>query len=288
MIWKSNRIQDVQSAYRKKLSTVFDQNEARAMVNVLFEDFFDISSMDIVRDPDALLNESEMLQLHLAVKQLLLQVPIQHITGIGYFFGRRFKVGPEVLIPRPETEELLKLILDESGANEPLKILDIGTGSACLPISLALERPNAKISASELSSNALEIARFNAAQHGVELHFIQDDVLQPDWSLYEDNLDVILSNPPYIRPSEKQLMKENVVGFEPHLALFVPEHDPLLFYRAIVLLAQKKLKNGGRIYFEINEAFGRETCALLQEHGFQDIRLRKDLFERDRIVAARK
>ena len=286
MIWKSNRIQDVQSAYRKKLSTAFDQNEARAMVNVLFEDFFGISSMDIVRDPDALLNESEMLRLHHAAKQLLLQVPIQHITGIGHFFGRSFKVGPEVLIPRPETEELLKLVLDESSANEPLKILDIGTGSACLPISLALERPNAKISASELSSKALEIARFNAAKQGVELHFIQDDVLQPDWALYEDDLDIILSNPPYIRPSEKQLMKENVLGFEPHLALFVPEDDPLLFYRAIVLLAKKKLKNGGRIYFEINEAFGRETCALLQGHGFQDIRLRKDLFDRDRIVAA--
>ncbi len=288
MIWKSNKYADVRRAYEGKLQQKYDLEESKAMVFRLFEDLLSIPKLELLSNPAALLNESEMLQLHHAVKKLMLDVPLQHISGFADFYGRRFFVSPDVLIPRPETEELLLMVKKSAAKMDHPRILDIGTGSGCLATSLALELADARVFASDISEKALEMARSNAETLSAAVCFFRDDVLNPDMEKYPLELDVVLSNPPYVRPSEKALMQENVKAFEPELALYAPEDNPLAFYKNISELAYKLLKNNGLLFFEINEAFGAETAGLVQKSGFAEVQVHLDLFGKDRLISAKK
>ncbi|MFM6976618.1 MAG: peptide chain release factor N(5)-glutamine methyltransferase [Sphingobacteriaceae bacterium] len=212
--------------------------------------------------------------------------PIQYILGETEFFGLRFKVNPSVLIPRPETEELVQWILDSLPSDGEVALLDIGTGSGCIPIALKHQLPQAKIFALDISETALATAKMNAEANRTAIQFIQQDILNPSDDLFAEKLDVIVSNPPYVRVAEQSLMRSNVLAFEPHTALFVPDDDALIFYERIADFALKNLKPGGLLFFEINEYLGEQTVELIDHKGFKNIELRKDFLGRDRMVKA--
>lgn len=212
--------------------------------------------------------------------RLAQQEPIQHILGYGVFYGRDFEVGPAVLIPRPETEELVHWVLSLHKAGDTL--LDIGTGSGCIPITLAAEGKFEQIAGLDVSVDAIQIANNNARRHDVKINWILGDILIGDIPL--SGLDFVVSNPPYIREQERKEMQPNVLNYEPGLALFVADDDPLLFYRRIALLALERLRPGGHLLFEINEAFGKEMKELLAGMGYIHIELRKDMQGKDRMI----
>ena len=212
--------------------------------------------------------------------------PIQYILGTTSFFGLEFKVDTNVLIPRPETEELVAWILKQADSSQPLKILDIGSGSGCIAVSLAKHFPNADVYALDVSPAALEMAQYNAQQNGVQLNGIQANVLE--WENTELQFDIIVSNPPYVRESEKERMAPNVLEHEPHLALFVENNNPLVFYQAIVALSKQALKKQGLLYFEINEYLGEETKALFSSDDFENVQLKTDVFGKNRMMRASK
>ncbi|MEM6802483.1 MAG: peptide chain release factor N(5)-glutamine methyltransferase [Bacteroidota bacterium] len=240
------------------------------------------------------LSEAEMELLNGRVKRLLSHEPIQYILGKGHFYGRDFFLTPDVLIPRRETEELLVWVRDsirkEAHFANP-RILDIGTGSGCLPISLELELKEkgieSSISAMDISSQALEIAKRNAAHFHAQAHFFEGDILTMDADSFGE-WEVILSNPPYVPESEKALISQRVKAHEPGLALFVPDDDPLKFYKKITDLASSNLSKGGFLFFEIHEDFGEEMIQLLQEKGFREVLLKKDMQGKDRMLRGRK
>jgi len=230
----------------------------------------------------------QLFKIH---EQLIQGKPLQYILGETEFYDLTFKVNPNVLIPRPETEELVDWALITSriinGETEVLKILDIGTGSGCIPISIKKYIPLADITALDISELALSTARQNADLNQAEINLIHDDILNPsNLELINTNYDIILSNPPYVTDSEKDQMLDNVLKHEPHNALFVPNNDPLLFYRAIADFALDHLKINGFLFLEINEKFGRETVYLLNEKGFKEIELRQDMSGKDRMIRA--
>ncbi len=218
------------------------------------------------------------------IKQIVFDLktkkPLQYILGETEFYGLKFKVNEHTLIPRPETEELVDWILQEDFKSA----LDIGTGSGCIPISLA-KNSKAILSAIDVSENALKVAKENAEMNDVKINFIQQDILKVDAL---PKVDLIVSNPPYVLDTEKKLMMANVLDHEPHLALFVPNDNPLLFYKKIADLADKSLVKGGKLFFEINEQFGQETIAILSDYGFVNIELKKDINDKDRMIKAMK
>lgn len=235
--------------------------------------------------PNITITKDEEQPLFEALSSLKLNKPIQHIIGTAHFMDLDFDVNEHVLIPRPETEELVRWILEDFENNEEsLRILDMGTGSGCIPISLGKNLKNANIHALDISLEALKVAKKNAELHQVEVQFIEADMLvNPNIDL---EFDLIVSNPPYVRDLEKKEMHGNVLNHEPHLALFVSDDDPLIFYRNIVLFCERHLKMSGCLYLEINQYLGKEMVALLQEHNFSEIELRKDMFGNDRMVKA--
>ena len=218
------------------------------------------------------------------IRRLKKNEPIQYIIGVESFCGLTFEVNPSVLIPRPETQELVGWIAGDCEGKEACRILDIGTGSGCIPVSLAHRLPKAEVESWDISEDALQVARRNAERNGVEVLFRQKDVLKasPDEARY----DVIVSNPPYIAEKEKVDMEANVLDWEPSIALFVPDEDPLLFYRKIAQLGCSMLKEGGALYFEINRAYGQETIQMLEAMGYKEIELRKDSWGNDRMMKA--
>ncbi len=266
--------------YSLRLQTLYSQQEAESLTFWLLEHFLGMRRMDILQDKQVAPNPA----LAEAVIQLEKGHPIQYITGHAPFYGRDFHVNPSVLIPRHETEELVHLIASEN-QHKGLHVLDLGTGSGCIPVTLALEMDRPVITAVDVSDAALEVAKRNAEKHAKEpVNFVRCNVLQEELPVI--GLDIIVSNPPYVRESEKAHMHVNVLDHEPHLALFVPEDDPLVFYRVIASKGKRALKPGGKLYFEINEALGAEVVALLTRLGYQDIILRQDLNGRDRMVRA--
>lgn len=284
MQWKTNKLIDLKKQYADELYPIYGKHESDAMLTILIERFFQISKLKLALEPDFRLSESEILRLHFAVKELKNHKPIQYITKNVEFLNLRIMVNESVLIPRPETEELASYILD-SEKETGLEVLDIGTGSGCLAISLAKNLDNAKISAIDISDTALKTASKNAFVNEVMVHFDQFNILIPDDYPAAKTYDVIVSNPPYVTISDKALMSENVLNYEPHSALFVEGDDPLLFYKAIVYFAADHLKPGGRIYFEINEKFGEEVCSLLSKYGYSSVSLKKDFHNKDRFVS---
>jgi release factor glutamine methyltransferase len=257
----------------------------------------DLKRIDVVLKSDFYLDKKSLNLMQIATKQLEQEIPIQYIIEKTEFFGLPFNINKEVLIPRPETEELVEQVLkevsltkicktttDETTNEKQLKILDIGTGSGCIAISLKKQLPSSKISAMDVSDKALHIAKKNAVLNKVDINFIHLDILKTN--NLDQLYDVIVSNPPYVRELEKKEIKNNVLNNEPHLALFVDNKNPLLFYNKIAELAKKFLTKNGQLHFEINQYLGKETIKLLAEKGFKNIQLKKDIFGNDRIVTA--
>lgn len=282
----SNRIDAIARWFRTELAARYEVSEIDTMAAWCLETFAGYTRNDLLLHPESRVNESELLKLHFAVKDLKRGRPLQYILGQAWFFGLTLMVTPDVLIPRPETEELVQLILDEHAANsDHLSVLDIGTGSGCIAIALKNKRPHFEVTALDISSGALAVATANATANKAEIQFIQGDVLDDDFWNKLPNCDIIVSNPPYIRATEQAAMAQHVVEHEPHTALFVPDNDALVFYRAIGHLALKKLNPGGKLYFEINETLGAETQLLLQELGFNKVRLLQDMQGKNRFLA---
>lgn len=259
------------------------ESELKGVVRVFVEEFFQFGLNIKVLDTPQEIDPSQWQQFLNGLDRLSRQEPWQHVLGYAWFFGRKFLVSPDVLIPRPETEELVDLILKSKQG--PCRLLDIGTGSGCIPVTIQLERPHWHISALDISSKALEIARQNAAQFDLPINFMAMDILS---DLPQGSWDVIVSNPPYVKQKEAELMEANVLDYEPHLALFVPDHDPLFFYRRIADIASQVLVPGGLLFFEINEFHGQEMYALLAEYDFLEISLMQDMQGKDRMMRALK
>lgn len=270
-------LRDLYKTYVSQLSSLYSNAEARSLVMWLFEAYLSVNRKDILNNKTVpLIPET----LENAMVKLMAGEPIQYLLAKAPFYGRDFRVGPGVLIPRNETEELVQLILQNHTGK--MKVLDLGTGSGCIAISLALEWAEAEVSALDISEQALSIAKHNATKYAAKLNFIKADVLQKD--LHLGQYDLMVSNPPYVLEKERALMQANVLKHEPELALFVPNEDPLRFYKAICQYAKESLRPNGFLYFEINEAFGPEVVSLMTSEGFGEVRLIRDINGKDRIV----
>ncbi|WP_421892823.1 peptide chain release factor N(5)-glutamine methyltransferase [Marinoscillum sp.] len=265
------------------LTPIYGEREAESILNLLFEDHLGITRIHRLTNPEKELSESNVEKLQTAMPQLLKNVPVQHIIGFAYFMDRKYLVNKHTLIPRPETEELAGLILDENDHEKALDMLDIGTGTGCIAISLALGFSQAKVTGWDISERAVEIARQNSQALGTSVIFEVQDVLR---EVPSKKYDLIVSNPPYIPETDRADMHENVVGFEPEGALFVPNDDPLIFYRRIANLGSTHLNPGGKLYFEIHEDFGQAMKEMLQEKGYQQVGVFQDLNGKDRMVRA--
>ena len=279
------KLKDFRTFFNKELSDLYPKTEIDAFFFRLIEDKLNFQVTDVFTKPDFLISEEHLAFMNKVLYRLQKEEPIQYILGTINFYGLDFKVTKDVLIPRPETEELVSWVLEElKNRKEEVSILDIGTGSGCIPISIKKNTELTKISAIDVSKEALTIAKENAKVNGATINFITQDILQTD-SLPQ-KYDIIISNPPYVRELEKEEMQNNVLQNEPNLALFVTNDDPLLFYNKIGDLAKNHLTNNGVLFFEINQYLGKETKALLEKKGFYDVTLKKDLFGNDRMIKA--
>ena len=273
--------------FNEALSAIYPKTEIDSFFFILMEEKLKLQRIDTVLKPDFLITEKNLIDLKNIVKRLQKEEPIQYIIGNTEFYGLPFLVDKNTLIPRTETEELVAWVLDEikvlanNKITEP-SILDIGTGTGCIPISLAKNLTSLNISAIDISPEALLIAKQNAILNKVTIEFIELDILNTE-SLPQE-YDVIISNPPYVRELEKEEIKNNVLENEPHLALFVADENPLIFYNKIADLAKQQLSKNGMLFFEINQYLGKETVNMLAEKGFKNIQLKKDLFGNDRMI----
>jgi len=267
---------------KQSLVGMYSDSEIRSFTKIIFTEVFHFKMLDIYMGKDINLSVNQMAELDEILTRLQKYEPIQYILGHTDFYGINFQLTPAVLIPRPETEELVALIIKENPDSG--RILDIGTGSGCIAISLSKNLPKSQIFSWDISEEALLVARENNRILGTSVSFKQVNVLEylPDGETF----DVIVSNPPYVTDSEKGEMEQNVLSWEPSLALFVPDENPLLFYRKIAELGLELLTPDGKIYFEINQAFGKETAGMLVILGYRDVEIIKDLSGRDRIVKA--
>jgi release factor glutamine methyltransferase len=282
-------IKDVFATYKQNLVTVYDAQETEAITLMVLTEILNASKATIKAFPEKELTLTQQEEANNILTQLKTGKPLQYALGYTEFYGLKFLVNTSTLIPRPETEELVQWVLDSVEGYklkvEGLNLLDIGTGSGCIAISLKKNLPAAKVSAIDISVDALNTAKENAKLNEVEVNFIQADILNSQ--LATRNFQLIISNPPYVTLEDKKRMHTNVTDFEPHTALFVPEDDPLLFYRAIADFALINLMGNGLLFFEINESLGKETAALLQSKGFKNIELRQDMSGRDRMIKAK-
>ena len=269
---------------REALHGVCSDAEALSLAKMLLVDVFNFSTLELYGGKDRSFSEKEQMHLADIVRRLQNHEPVQYIIGKETFMGLVFEVNGNVLIPRPETQELVEWILEEHRSNGHCRILDIGTGSGCIPISLAYFLEGAEVESWDISVGALEVACRNAAHNQVKVQFREQDVFAviPSSSQY----DVIVSNPPYITEKEKEDMEANVLDWEPSIALFVPDSDPLLFYRKIAELGLKMLATEGALYFEINRAYGTMMKSMLENMGYKHVELRKDMFGNDRMIKA--
>lgn len=272
----------------RSLLAVYPQREAKAITQLVLSELYSMTLTDIVCGKVNELSANERLDLDKTMSRLQKGEPVQYVLGAADFCGRRFAVGSGVLVPRPETEELCRLIEAENGdVAVGTTLLDIGTGSGCIAVTLASDMPKAHVSAWDVSEKALTFARLNAGKSDTAVDFHKIDVLnmplndEPKW-------DIIVSNPPYVCENERAEMAKNVLDFEPSEALFVPDDDPLRFYKAIALYAETALKNGGRLYFEINSLYHAAVADMLKDCGFTDVEIKKDQFGRARFAEATK
>lgn len=279
------RIKQYRTEFIKELSPFYDAYEAESFFYLILEDKHKLRQIDLALNHELSFVQTDFVVWDLILNQLKKEIPIQHLLGKTHFYGLEFEVNENVLIPRPETEELVEWIINENSKTDKskkIKILDIGTGSGCIAISLAKNIPNAEVYAIDVSKKAIETAKRNAIRNNVEVTFILQDILKTDE--LKCNFNIIVSNPPYVRNLEKEEIKKNVLDYEPHLALFVEDNDALIFYRKIAELAKKNLSENGQLYFEINQYLGKEMINLLEKLDFKKIELRKDIYNNDRMT----
>lgn len=279
------KIKEYRTQFIEELTSMYDAGEAESFFYLILEEKQQLKRIDLALQPDLVFSASAIVVWNSILEQLKLEIPIQYLLGKTSFYGLDFEVNSTVLIPRPETEELVDWILSNTQTNKQsnnLKILDIGTGSGCIAISLAKNLPNAQVFAIDVSEKALATAKRNAILNGVNVTFIEQNILET--LDLKQEFDIIVSNPPYVRNLEKEEIKKNVLDYEPHLALFVEDNNALIFYRKIAELAQKNLSNSGQLYFEINQYLGNEMVELLEGMNFKNIELRKDIYGNDRMM----
>lgn len=269
--------------YIKELQHIYAAEEAAAVTRLIFENKAGLTRQDIAASPDKYLAQEQQTALDEALQELLTHKPIQQITKEAWFYDLRFIINEQVLIPRPETEELVKWILDENTGT--VSILDIGSGSGCIPVAVKKHLPNAHITSVDISEDALQVAKQNAAANKTDINFIQTDFLDTESRQQLSVYDIIVSNPPYIPIAEKEKMDRNVTAYEPHTALFVPNQSPLLFYEHIAAFAKTHLHKYGKIYVEIHEDFGEETAAVFASL-FVQVEIRKDINGKNRMIKA--
>ena len=296
-------LQKTKRHFAALLAEIFPQREAEQLMRILLEDLFGIDWNRQLMNPDLRIDEHQHYQLGEAVKRLLLGEPVQYVTGMARFNDLLLKVSPAVLIPRPETEELVQKICTSSlpchscegmcgsqesmeGVTKKFRIWDIGTGSGCIAIALAKQFPHAEVIAFDVSGEALQIAKENAEINGAKVTFVHDNVLNPTSSYFNQPVDLIVSNPPYVCDSERAAMEANVLDWEPEKALFVPDDDPLRFYCQILALAKKQLNPDGQVWFEINERMGEEMLPLCREMGFSNAEVLEDFAGKQRFCRA--
>lgn len=277
-------LKDLKAYFKTELTSVFECSEIDVFFYRLLEHQLGLSKIDMVLNPDVAITAKDDTFFKTAIRELKNEKPIQYIIGSTEFYGLNFKVTEATLIPRPETEELVDWILKEYSDKNKISILDIGTGSGCIPISLTKNLSNATVTTLDVSEEAISVAKENAKTHSVSVNFIHDNMLT--YSDASQKYDVIVSNPPYVRNLEKQEIKKNVLEHEPHLALFVEDNDPLIFYRKITEFAVSNLTENGLLYFEINQYLGQETIDLVKSYGFTSVELRKDLSGNNRMLKA--
>ncbi|ALJ06606.1 protein-(glutamine-N5) methyltransferase, release factor-specific [Pseudalgibacter alginicilyticus] len=276
------KAKDIRNIFHAELDSFFEKEEIDSFFYLLMETYYSMSRLQLAIDLGYFVDNSEAILN--ALELLKQQKPIQYILGETEFYGLPFKVNTYTLIPRPETEELVEWVLSKvSNTDLEVSILDIGSGSGCIAISLAKNLPKAKVYALDVSKEALKIAKTNAELNKVNVEFIETDVLK-NKMCWDFKFDIIVSNPPYVREQEKREMKSNVLNNEPHLALFVKDENPLVFYKAISEFAVQNLTKKGLLFFEINEYLGNDMIALLCENNFQNIELKQDIFKKDRMI----
>ena len=289
-------IKEYRTYFIETLLSVYDKGEIESFFYLILENKHQLKRVDLALEPNLKFSTSEIELWSVILEKLQKQIPIQYILGTTSFYGLEFMVNENVLIPRPETEELVEWIIESqrlevrSGklgvGSERFKILDIGTGSGCISISLAKNLPNAEVFAIDVSDKALATAQKNAEINKVKVTFLEKNILET--TDLEQKFDIIVSNPPYVRNLEKIEINKNVLAYEPHLALFVEDHDALIFYRKIAALAQNNLVENGSLYFEINQYLGKEMILLLEEMQFKNIELKQDIYGNDRMIFGRK
>ena len=280
----SNELGSAVAYFKNELASFYDKSELESMLYILFQHYFGVTTTDIVINKDRKLSESDLLLVIYAVKELKKYKPLAYIIGEWEFFGFSFFVNKHVLIPRPETEELVQLIINDYDNRPPNNILDIGSGSGCIALSLKHYFKNATVTAWDISDEALKVIDKNAKNLQLEIEIQKVDALSnPEVKV---KYDVIVSNPPYITNKEQAQMHSNVLDYEPHLALFVPNENPLLFYEKIADIAVKHLTENGSLYVEINEQFGDEVALLFNKKGFNKVEIIKDINDKNRMVKA--
>ena len=280
------KLSDLQNFIHEVLKGTYDSEEINAFLYRLLDYRLQWNRLDLVMRKDERLVLEDEVFFKDAIFNLLEEQPIQYILGETSFYGYDFKVNEHTLIPRPETEELVDWIVRDWKGKEAISIIDIGTGTGCIPISLSATIPQAEVLAVDVSEAAINVAKSNATMNQVAVEFVLADILEPPVTSIKRPFDVIVSNPPYVRHLEKEEIKKNVLAYEPHLALFVEDDDALLFYRVIAKFALSYLKENGALYFEINQYLGEETVALLKQLGFSEVTLKKDMAGNDRMIKA--
>ncbi len=283
-----NTVQNTIKFIKSELNLHYPKTEISSFIKIIFSEYLKLDAGGIIVNEDKIISEENLVLLQKAIERLKTFEPIQYIIGNSYFYGLTFFVNKSVLIPRPETEELVEMIVKSHKWHQnTLKILDIGTGSGCIAVSLAKFLKNSEVFAIDNSPEALKVAKKNAFENGVEIFFIEDDILSPKSIINDMQFDIIVSNPPYVTDSEKPLMQPNVLNFEPDTALFVPDDNPLIYYKKISEFAQKKLNLNGNLYFEINQNYGRELIDLMNQiFPKSKLILIKDLSGNDRFIHA--
>jgi len=280
-------IRTYRDQFRAKLADLYDQSEVDSFFYLLLDAYTDVKKHELALDAQLVFSDSQLQLFNQALNLLLVHTPVQYIIGQTYFYDGVFKVTPSTLIPRPETEELVDLIITQHQFKTNLKIVDIGTGSGCIAISLAKALKTAKVFAYDVSADAIAVAQVNAKLNQTQVDFVLQDILA--MQKLPEKYDIIVSNPPYVRQLEKTEIKANVLEHEPHLALFVTNDNPLIFYKKITELACESLSDTGVLYFEINQYLGPETVNMIQDFKvFKSVDLLKDFYGNDRIVVAKK
>lgn len=285
--FSSNSYTDIRKVFQKNLRELYPPVEIDSILHIVLEYYTGKSRKDFLLNPGYRFEESMLIFFHKAMRRLQKTVPVQYITGEAWFMNEKYIVSPDVLIPRPETEELVDMVLKRIGNSFNGAILDIGTGSGCIAISLAKGLKSKDIFAIDISEKSLEVASQNANRLSVAVHFMKEDILTSNIKLFkESSFGLIISNPPYVCESEKTLMHDNVLNNEPHQALFVKDDNPLVFYETIAKKASKWLEPGGNLIFEINERYGNQLLQLLEGIGYSSVELIKDFNQKDRFVWA--